>query len=203
MQHLHSFSSQEINCFQDKDFLLTKVRVIKKITLLLSDIQQVAKNYLTEKNLSFPTGTDLNDGKISKGERYQDLPYVILDFPKLIHRERVFTLRTMFWWGNELSCTLHLQGEVWEDLREVFKQNYSQLLYKEVYFCVGENPWEYHFEPDNYLPIDQISKYELETKISEKYFLKISRKTTLDQPESWKDFVLESLALYLSTIYNQ
>ena len=201
MQHSYSFSSQEVNYLQNKDFLLTKVRVIKKITLLLSDIQQYVKSYLIEKELDFPNETDLNSGKISKGERYQDLPYVILDFPKLIHRERVFALRTMFWWGNELSCTLHLQGEVWEDLREAFRQNYSQLLHKKVFFCVGENPWEYHFEPDNYLPIDQIPKDQLETKISEKYFLKISRKANLDKPESWKDFVLESLVLYLSTIY--
>ena len=150
MQELHTFSPQEINCFQDKDFLLTKVRVIKKVTLLLSDIQQGIKGFLKGQELDFPKGTDLNDGKISKGERYQDLPYVILDFPKLIHRERVFALRTMFWWGNELSCTLHLQGEVWEGFREVFKQNYSKLLNQEVYFCVGENPWEYHFESDNY-----------------------------------------------------
>lgn len=194
-------SPEELNYLLDQDFLRTKVKITDKLIDQLSDIQQAIKGYLLPQNLPFPQGTDLNDGKISKGERYKDLPYLVLDFPKLIQKERIFVLRTMIWWGNEFSTSLHLQGEIWETLRTAFLRNYSGLKGKEVYFCVAENPWEYHFDADNYRKLDEISIQEIESRISKANFLKISRKTSLSNPETWKDFSLESLRLFLSVIF--
>jgi hypothetical protein len=51
------------------------------------------------------------NGKISRGENYQLLPYIILDYPSYFSRNNIFAVRTMFWWGNFFSITLHLSGD--------------------------------------------------------------------------------------------
>ena len=38
--------------------------------------------------------------KISRGEQYLGLPYVMLDYPRIFSKENVFAIRTFFWWGN-------------------------------------------------------------------------------------------------------
>ena len=50
--------------------------------------------------------------KIAKGENYLQLPYVLLDYPRCFDKENIFAIRTMFWWGNFFSITLHLSGSI-------------------------------------------------------------------------------------------
>ena len=55
-------------------------------------------------------GEKYGSPKISKGENYRGLPYVMLDYPRLFGREEVLAIRTFFWWGHGFSVTLHLKG---------------------------------------------------------------------------------------------
>ncbi len=192
----NSFSSQELDYLQDQDFLLTKVQITNKLSGLLAQVREDLKQHFDKNRFSFPEDIDLISGKISKGENYKHLPYLILDFPKLIHRESVFTLRTMVWWGQEFSCTLHLQGKAWEQRRVTFAQNYSQLFNQAVYFCVHPSPWEYHFDEDNYQFIENIPEVRLQKELSRKEFLKISRRLPLSKYSQLSSFVLESWGFY-------
>lgn len=49
--------------------------------------------------------------KLSRGENYLGLPYMILDYPAAFDKNSVFAIRTLFWWGHYFSLTLHLKGE--------------------------------------------------------------------------------------------
>jgi len=48
--------------------------------------------------------------KISRGENYLGLPYLVLDYPRLFRPDAVLAIRTFFWWGHFFSSTLQLSG---------------------------------------------------------------------------------------------
>src|SRR6187402_1143085 len=75
----------------------------------------------------FPEEIFRTDPKISRGENYKGLPYVILDYPRLFGREDVFAVRTMFWWGHSFHVTLHLKGKYQAMFLPVIRQRLSML----------------------------------------------------------------------------
>ena len=62
--------------------------------------------------------------KISKGENYKDLPYVMLDYPRCFQKEKTIAIRTFFWWGNFFSINLQLSGEYKEQALPSLQSNF-------------------------------------------------------------------------------
>jgi hypothetical protein len=143
-------TEKELLILQDKDFLLTKAAVLQKITELLEDTREEIKRCVENSNFSFPDGTGLLDGKTSRGENYKNLPYMVLDYPALFSKNSIFAYRTMFWWGNFFSATLHLEGIALDDYRNSIRLNLDEIFNKDVFIGVGDTPWQYHYEEDNY-----------------------------------------------------
>ena len=84
-------------------------------------------------------------GKISKGENYLGLPYAILDYPAIFKKENVFAIRTMFWWGNFFSITLHISGR--KRMREInISKLVENLREKNFLFCINKKEWEHNFD---------------------------------------------------------
>ena len=173
-------TEKELLILQDTDFLLTKATVLEKINTLLRQTREELKGCVENSNFSFPDGTDLLNGKISKGENYKNLPYMVLDYPALFTTKTVFAYRTMFWWGNFFSATLHLEGIALNYYRNYITINLNKLLEKDVYIGVGDTPWQYHYEKDNYIPLTENHKYF----INNCKFLKLSKKLEL---KKWND----------------
>ena len=63
------------------------------------------------RGFNLPEEVLIQSPKISRGENYNGLPYVMLDYPRCFGKEDVFAMRTMFWWGNFFSITWHLKGK--------------------------------------------------------------------------------------------
>ncbi|MBK8586251.1 MAG: hypothetical protein IPN88_12835 [Bacteroidetes bacterium] len=78
----------------------------------------------------------------------------------MFNRESVFAFRSMFWWGNEFTFTIHIQGEAWEKFKSSLISNFEKLENRGILFCINESPWQYHLGEDNYLLLD--SKQDLE-----------------------------------------
>ena len=151
-------TNKELSLIQDSDFLLTKVKVISKIFRLLEITENNLRKIINETTFKFPLGTKIKYGKISKGETYLKLPYLILDYPTLFTNRDIFAFRTMFWWGNFFSATIHLQGESLNIFRNKIIDNYKYLLNQNIYICVANNPWEYHYKKSNYVLLKNSSK---------------------------------------------
>lgn len=201
------FSKKELKYLKDVDFLRTKRQLSEDLVALLGNTQSTLRALVEQSDFIFPKSCDLVAGKISKGENYHELPYWVLDYPKYFTRESSFSLRTMLWWGNEWSITLHLQGkaladfhaELWQNLRKV---NSSSDL--KLYLCVGENPWEYHFGSDNYQLLSACQNDErLWQKLTQKDFCKISRKLAIEQSAELPNFAQKTLQIYLNLLSKQ
>ena len=102
--------------------------------------------------------TNIESPKIFKGENYRQLPYIVLDYPRHFSTDRVFAFRSMFWWGKEFSFTLHLQGKAWEYYRNRVAERMGMLTGNDFYCCVNNSPWQYYFENDNYVVLDELLK---------------------------------------------
>jgi hypothetical protein len=121
------------------------------------------------------------NGKIFRGENYLNLPYVLLDFPRLFSTGSIFAYRTMFWWGNGFSFTLHLQGAAYEKRIDKLTGNLEKLRGKELYICIHDNPWQYHFEKDNYIELDNFLDAERLKELRERSFIKICSRIEINQ----------------------
>lgn len=173
------FSDKELELLQNRDFLLSKRFVTQKLQNLLGQLSLAIKATPTHQQFAFPQEMDYLTGKISKGENYQGLPYLVLDFPRLFQKEDIFTFRSMIWWGYEFSFTLHLGGCYQQKYATKLLATLANMTEKEIFVGVNETPWQYYFDTDNYLPLSQIKYEQLEQHIKQKSFSKISRKCAL------------------------
>src|SRR5687767_11488510 len=102
------FSNSEAEMMYNAEIILTKNRILEKVRLLFESLQEEFVGFSSRQ----PNQQALFDipPKISKGENYEGLPYLILDYPRFFKPDNIFAVRTMFWWGNFFSTTLHLSG---------------------------------------------------------------------------------------------
>lgn len=169
-------SNKEKIIIYDKEFLITKISIIEKIQKQFERIRRSIRSSIIDSNYIFPHEVDINTGKIFKGENYKLLPYVTLDYPKLFNKDDVFTFRTMFWWGNFFSSTLHISGEYYNRYIDSISKNIRNHLDLNIYVCVNDTPWEYHYDDDNYILLtpDNLSL------INKSRFIKLSKKFEIE-----------------------
>ena len=182
-----NFTAKELSYLQDRDFLLAKIEITEKLLAQFTALESALKVHIKANQYTFPDGTLAKAGKISKGENYKGLPYLMLDFPRLFQPESVFAYRSMFWWGNFFSFTLHLQGNAWSASRPKLFHHIDRLLQskEETYVCVSDSPWEYTYDRHNYLPVSEFSKERLSKFLEQHDFLKLSRYVPVEQ---WMKF---------------
>lgn len=170
-----TLSNGELTMACDTNAILTKRAIIQTASALFSSnidaITNIFKN-ITEGDKKLAAAVP----KISKGENYNGFPYVLMDYPALFSKENVFAVRTMFWWGNFFSITLHLKGSYKDKYAPIILKNLQ--LENDVHLAVGDEEWEHHFEDNNFVIFSSISN-ALKESIAEKDFLKMALKYEL------------------------
>lgn len=170
-------SNNEKEILANRDFLVTKINIIEKVQNLFENVRRNLRQKVLVSKFNFDDNIDIEYGKIFKGEDYKSLPYVVLDYPKLFSKKNVFAFRTMLWWGNFFSATLHLEGESFEKYKMTILKNSNLLFDGETYFCINSTPWEYHYSDDNYILLNEHNK----NKLAGLNFLKLSKKFSLEK----------------------
>ena len=188
-----TFSSTEMDAILHPDFFYTKYSALQKIMELFSETERNLREII-EQHQHLGEHTNITSPKIFRGENYKKLPYMVLDYPRKFSPETVFAFRTMFWWGKEFSFTLHLQNKALDHFRNSIAKNISMLEGKRFYYSVYKTPWEYHFETENYLPLDDMLKEPGFTDgLLTSPFIKLSRKISISEFEKVPQFAGETL----------
>lgn len=190
-------SAEEAALMMNADMILTKNRILEKVKSLLFQIQEDQQDHLSNKSF-LPIAVQAIPPKISKGENYNGLPYLVLDHPRFFDKENMYAIRTMFWWGNFFSTTLLLSGEYKMLLQQQFINNYDALKRAGYYICINADPWQHHFEEGNFVEIASLNKMEWEASIRSHPFLKLSKQIPLTQWENVRENVLEIFKQYLT-----
>jgi hypothetical protein len=174
-------SEEELALVSRTDWILTKHRVIQKVYDVLGATQSAAARELGE---SFIIGGQPSASpKISRGENYQGLPYVILDYPALFHKTGIMAVRTLFWWGNFFSVTLHLSGCYWEAHRPLLQSGLSFFQQHTLSICIGEDQWAHHFDRDYFIPSGELPERDYMALVEQKPFFKAGK--TYDLRGDW------------------
>jgi hypothetical protein len=175
-------SEEELNLVQDTHWLLTKNNIIEKAKALFGGLAASLQDEINSNASKLPEVIHLFSPKVFKGEYYQGLPYVMLDYPRVFTRDDVLAMRTMFWWGNFFSVTLQLKGSYQQQYGEKLLQNKRLLAEKGFYVSVSEDEWRHDFHPDNYVPVE-LNNDKLERAIKGP-FIKLAARIPLSH---WND----------------
>ncbi|MFL5738611.1 MAG: hypothetical protein ACJ75B_00230 [Flavisolibacter sp.] len=150
-----------------------------------------------QQQLSFVHSRELNEldifstpAKISRGENYLGLPWLILDYPRTTSSNSIFFIRTMFWWGKFFSSTLHLSGQYKMQFEKLVINSFEKLA--EFYLGVSEDPWVHHFETSNYKKIGLLNPQEFETICKRTAHLKIAAHWPLSRWMEADEFLLNN-----------
>ena len=187
-------SSAEIELMQNAEVILTKNRVLEKMRTLLEEVQDKQTEFAGKNNLN--SGIFNVSAKISKGENYLGLPYLILDYPRQSLENNFFFIRTMFWWGKFFSCTLHLANSSKEIFKERIIESYPKL--KNFYISISDDQWAHHLEETDYQKIDSMSEDQFRETCEHFDHIKITGRHSLTEWEIAPVKLLENWKLFLS-----
>lgn len=183
MEENQLFSCDEIQLIENEQFIRKKNKILRQSELILQKLgNQTAEKYSKLNALSPPP-------KVSKGEKHQGLPFVVLDYPRYFSKTDIFAIRTMIWWSKAYSVSLILKGKY---LTEYLKALNKNLVNSDglFYTQIGDI-WE------NELTNEVNSK----TKISETAeFVKLSFQFPLSELNNLKINYLTSLEKLLNLI---
>lgn len=176
-------SPEEMDLVTNADWILTKNGIMQKAWHMLAMLQQGQLDMLQHLNQELPGEWRSIPPKISKGENYRGLPYLVLDYPRVFGKADTLAIRTFFWWGNFFSVTLHLAGKYKSLYQDALIRAYPIL--KEMNYSLGVHgtEWEHHAGPDNYQPLDLLGEDEFASLVREKPFLKLAYMIPLSQWE--------------------
>ena len=170
-----TLSAGELAMAIDKNIILTKQAISDKTFSLFGSMVPLITN---EFKPALHQNSKLSGAipKIYKGENYLGFPFVMMDYPAVFEKDNIFAVRTMFWWGNFISITLHLSGmhkKYWEN-----KLMKKLETHPDIFIAVGEEEWQHHFEENNYVAYFLLSREQKEN-ICGKKFIKIALKYEL------------------------
>ncbi len=189
-----SLSDIEMQLVCNPDWILTKNIIIQKVYLLFGQLSETYKSNPLLQNL--PAEVLLQSAKISKGENYEGLPYVMLDYPRCFGKEDVFAIRTFFWWGNFFTITLQLKGIY----KKRYEENITRQILKEnlsgAFLNVSDEEWAHHLLPSN-MQMVQLGDAD---KLSNKQTIKLVYKLQLTSWNEAEEFLARVFDQYINLL---
>lgn len=184
-------SETEFTLVTNAEIFLTKNRIITKVTGLFGALSSQFQHQLKDKPV-FSEKVLAVTPKIYRGEQYELLPYVMLDYPRYFSKADKLAIRSFFWWGNYFSMTLLLEGVFQQQYLPMLNRNQNAPLLEDWFFSTGKDRWNLNRESDQLLPAaayfgDPVCK----AGFAEKPFLKLSRFLPLTQWDHSFDFFAE------------
>lgn len=174
-----TLSDKELSIASDEGWILTKWEVMDTVYDLLGTcVEPIRKRCAALQ--SIPSEAWQRPPKISRGENYRRLPYAILDFPRLFSGDDIFAMRTMFWWAHFFSVTLHVSGKYLPLISDRILDEKAGPV-NDIFFCIQEDPWQHHFEENNYRQFADVDRQTLIRQIKSHGFVKLALKYDLKQ----------------------
>jgi hypothetical protein len=196
-----TLSAEELQLVTNTQWILTKRVIIDKVNLLFGNLSVVFSNHVIANDCFLQPAIVQSTPKIAKGENYLQLPYVLLDYPRCFDKENIFTIRTMFWWGNFFSITLHLSGKYKQTFETALQKNIPTLVKPDFYVCINEDEWQHHFKADNYMPVNKLTLDEINS-ITQRRFIKAAIKFPLEKWDTMPSLLEQSFLDLLQLIRN-
>jgi hypothetical protein len=188
------FSDAELQMACDPEVILTKNRIIEKVYQAFGDtahnllgLIEPLREILPDETLVMP--------KISKGEQYRGLPWVMLDYPRVFdHEKGHLAIRVMFLWGNYFLVQLHISGKYLLPVLKKTKEWVNKGEFSEDGWLMGfpDDPWDFIYPQQGLGKADALNWPEAFSKSG---IFKIVKKQDLGL--GWPDGTTEKMAVLL------
>ena len=179
-----ALSAKEQELINNTDWILTKHAIIQKVYAMFGNIAASMQQTISQNATSLPQAAIDSTPKISKGENYLSLPYVMLDYPRCFKKEDTLAVRTLFWWGNFFSINLQLSGASKDAAAPKLSRAFLLLRENGYSISLSDDPWQHHFSKENYTLINDMSEEKFSDTLHHKPFIKIGKTIPLQQ---WDD----------------
>lgn len=194
------FTAKELKYFQNTDFLKTKRLIINSFIRLFEDIQADIVRSIDKEDIQFPDALITKSGKITKGENYKELPFVVLDCPRFFSKNDIFAYRCIFWWGHYLSNHLLLKGHFLDWYHACFVDSWSLLKDEPVYLSLSDDPWNHDLSTSDFVPISRLNPKKFNEVLLRLDFLKLVWRIELDQWKAFHQFSLKNWLTFINII---
>jgi hypothetical protein len=184
-------SAEELAMVQDSHWLLTKNKILGTVTELFGELAGIMREMTASNSGPFRNDILLVSPKIARGENYQGLPYIMLDYPRVFGKDDILAVRTMFWWGNFISITLHLKGRYKHHYVPVIRKFSGELAAWDFHIGISENEWVHEFSDQNYLSMNKTGNALLEEILAKNLFCKLSVKIPLYKWNESKEILVD------------
>ncbi|MBX3253003.1 MAG: hypothetical protein KF862_02590 [Chitinophagaceae bacterium] len=191
-------SEDELYLALNTGWILTKNRIIDKVYQLFGAL---ANSYQQHSPDVFSFLPVMQHAKITRGENYNGLPYVMLDYPRYFTRQDVLAVRTMFWWGNNMSITLHLKGQYNNRFGEAVTEHLINKGNGNWYLQTQGDEWLHHFSDTTHTALTETNRQYTGNQALP--FVKLSSYLPLTRWNDAKDIFSENFRELAGTIKDQ
>lgn len=188
------FSSEELQLAMNESVILTKNLIIQKVCRVWN---MLAQQFKTVDLTGLPEEIAVMAPKLSRGENYRGMPWVMLDYPRLFRKDEIFAIRTLFLWGHDISITLHLKGGAQHRyVQQLTMALLSGNQLNDWWIQVEDNEWQHHRDKNSHQRFGELLQAHTTQYLMERNFVKISYYLSIDQ---W-DNIAEKLLLLFQTL---
>lgn len=183
---------EELSALQETRPFLLRASAIPKIMAQLGRLREALRSEIPKEGFLAPEGVDQERGQIAKGEHHEGLPYAFMDFPKLFHRDAMFTYRVFFWWGHPAAFAIILKGPLSEQYKERLLTRYDEMAEKGFHLATDADPWIWRRGAPHTLEITRRNQVAIRQCLPTLDFLKIERFLDLEPPATFEKRFLET-----------
>jgi len=191
-------SSQQMKLVSNPEWILTKNAILQHIQSAFGDL--FAEQQQCISTVVLPEAIRKTGGKISKGENYLGLPWIVLDHPRFFTRTDIFAIRTMFWWGKCFSTTLHLSGQWQQHFSEKLLAAFEILQKHDFRIAYQGHEWVHDVNDSSYLSLQQIKQEESGRILKQASFVKIAACTAITNANTATRILMNQFDILVSAI---
>jgi hypothetical protein len=185
----------EFDFLSREDYPKIKQQVIQKLCQHFDSLGVLMQESISSTNETVMMELHQAQFKTTRGENYQQLPYVVLDYPKIKNTEFVLLFRTMCWWGNYFSLNVFLRTSSFstKHLAEVLQHR----TFEKVKLYTGDDLWQQDLNHKDFIKITALKKTALINQLNKKPYIKLSIKVPL---KKWDGLDKKAIEFYTSIL---
>jgi hypothetical protein len=162
-------SQSEISIWNNAEIFITK----QKITNFIYDANALIIEEIKTSKPILHSNFKFNNPKISKGENYNCLPWVMADYPAYFDKENIFAFRMFYLWGAEINFFLVLKGDFLKHYQTQILSQIKNQAFTSIKIYVGADVWKHNMDED-YKLIEAIEIEKIIAHINQFGFLKLA-----------------------------
>jgi hypothetical protein len=175
-------SEAERQLITDANIILTKNSSIEKIGRQFAILADIYRQQTLSLQETHPAIFTVHP-KISKGEKHQGLPWLMLDYPRTFDKKGHLAIRTFFWWGNFFSIQLQVSGIYLPGIIKLL----PALLKKDNgwYNGLATDAWDMQLPNAHWVSVTNYHSTQ-----QDEFVLKIAKKIPIDEWENLENILL-------------